>query len=76
MAAKTLKNPHRLQTVTFKINLPRKGRKPKYGKKNQTLRFQWFSVGDSILVAESEKDNWEIYHRPILAVYLKYFFCR
>ena len=39
MAAKTLKNPYRLQTMTFKLS--EKGKKPKYGKKNRKLRIQW-----------------------------------
>ena len=39
MAAKTLKNPNSLQTMTFKLS--EKGKKPKYGKKNQKSRIQW-----------------------------------
>ena len=39
MAAKTLKNPYRLQTMTFKLS--EKGKKPKYRKKNRKLRIQW-----------------------------------
>ena len=40
MAVKTLKNSYRLQTVTFKL-FSRRGRKPKYEKKNRKLRIQW-----------------------------------
>ena len=40
MAVKTLKNSYRLQTVTFKL-FSKRGRKPKYEKKNRKLRIQW-----------------------------------
>ena len=40
MAVKTLKNSYRSQTVTFKL-FSRRGRKPKYEKKNRKLRIQW-----------------------------------
>ena len=30
----------------------------------------------AFLAAENEIDNWKICHRPIVAVYLKDFFCR
>ena len=35
-----MKNSYRLQTVTFKL-FSRRGRKPKYEKKNRKLRIQW-----------------------------------
>ena len=38
MAAKTPKNPYRLQIVMLKLFY--KGKKPKHGKKNRKLRFQ------------------------------------
>ena len=43
-AAKTLKNPYRLQTVTFKLFL--KGKKTRYEKKNESCIFSGFGNGN------------------------------
>ena len=41
----------------------------------KTESYVFSGFGNGILAAENENDNWKIYHSPILAVYLKDFFC-
>ena len=73
-AAKTLKNPYHLQTVTIK--LLKKGKKTKIRKeKPKAIRIQWLWWRHFSRL-RTKTDNWKIFHRPILTVYLKDFFCR
>ena len=72
MAIKTLKNPYRLQKVMLKF--PRRGKKPKHEMKNQKLRIQWLWWWRFSRL-RTKIDYCKICHRPILAVYLKDFFC-
>ena len=73
MAAKTLKNPYHWQTTRF--NLPRRGRKPIYLKKNRKLRIRWLWCYHFSRL-KMKINGWKICHWPILSVYLKDFFCR
>ena len=73
MAAKTLKNPYSLQTVTFKLSY--KGKKTKIQKEKPKVTYS-VALVMAFLAAENKNDNWKICHWPISAVYLKDFFCQ
>ena len=76
MAASTLKHPYRLQkipyrlqTVTFKLE----GEEDQNTRRKLLIQLLWVMA---YLVAENENRPLEIWCNPILAVYLKDFFCR
>ena len=64
MAASTLKNPYRLQTVTFKLE----GEEDQNTRRKLLIQLLWIMA---YLVAENENRPLEIWCNPILAVYLK-----
>ena len=74
MPAKTWKNLYHWKTVRFQFFF-RRERKPKYLKKNRKLCIQWLWCWHFSRL-RMKIENLKICHWPILAIYLKDFFCQ